>query len=103
MTAVHRAEARRAWREQPPKETTVNAHTYPCCACCTTDLPHIEADTHTIACQFCQPDPAATALAARAWDEGRRLGLRQADYEMGAALNMPDLTNPYRQTEGTRA
>ena len=43
------------------------------------------------------------ALAARAWDEGRRLGLRQADYEMGAALNMPDLTNPYRQHEGNRA
>ena len=36
---------------------------------------------------------------AAAWDEGRRLGLRQADYEMGAALNMPDLTNPYRQEQ----
>ena len=41
---------------------------------------------------------------AAAFDEGRRLGLRQADYEMGAALNMPDLTNPYRQgSEGTEA
>ena len=36
---------------------------------------------------------------AAAWDEGHRLGLRQADYEMGAALNMPDLTNPYRQEQ----
>ena len=36
---------------------------------------------------------------AAAFDEGRRLGLRQADYEMGAALNMPDLTNPYRQEQ----
>ena len=36
---------------------------------------------------------------AAAFDEGRRLGLRQADYEMGAALNMPDLANPYRQEQ----
>ena len=36
-------------------------------------------------------------LLAQAWDEGRRLGLKQADYEFGAALSMPDLTNPYRQ------
>ena len=96
MTAIHRAEARRAWREQPPKETTVNAHTYPCCACCTTDLPHIEADTHTIACQFCQPDPAATARAARAWDEG---------YVASAtdAFSSVITPNPYRQPEGNRA
>ena len=43
-------------------------------------------------------------LLAAAFDEGRRLGLHQADYEMGAALNMPDLSNPYRQdSEGTEA
>ena len=36
-------------------------------------------------------------LLAQAWDEGRQLGLKQADYEFGAALSMPDLTNPYRQ------
>lgn len=41
---------------------------------------------------------------AAAFDEGRRLGLRQADYEMGAALNMPNLANPYQQdTESTEA
>ena len=99
MTAVHRAEARRAWREQPPKETTVNAHTYPCCACCTTDLPHIEADTHTIACQFCQPDPAATARAARAWDEGGDFVTRHP----GMSAEYVRAANPYRHPEGNRA
>ena len=36
-------------------------------------------------------------LLAQAWGEGRQLGLKQADFEFGAALSMPDLTNPYRQ------
>lgn len=36
-------------------------------------------------------------LLAQAWDEGRQLGLKQADYEFGVALSMPDLTNPYRE------
>ena len=35
-------------------------------------------------------------LLADAHDEGRDLGLRQCDYEYGAALSMPDLRNPYR-------
>ena len=35
-------------------------------------------------------------LLAAAWEEGRTLGLRQCDYEYGAAVNMPDLANPYR-------
>ena len=39
-------------------------------------------------------------LLAQAWDEGRQLGLKQADFEFGAALSMPDLTNPYRQENG---
>ena len=34
-------------------------------------------------------------LLARAWDEGRRIGLTQADY--GHRLTMPNLTNPYRK------
>lgn len=34
-------------------------------------------------------------LLAQAWDEGRRIGLTQADY--GHRLTMPNLTNPYRQ------
>ena len=37
------------------------------------------------------------ALLAQAWDEGRRIGLTQADYEYGHRLTMPNLTNPYRQ------
>ena len=36
-------------------------------------------------------------LLAQAWDEGRRIGLMQADYEYGHRLTMPNLTNPYRQ------
>lgn len=36
-------------------------------------------------------------LLAQAWEEGRQLGLKQADYEFGVAFSMPDLTNPYRQ------
>ena len=36
-------------------------------------------------------------LLAQAWDEGRRTGLMQADYEYGHRLTMPNLTNPYRQ------
>ena len=36
-------------------------------------------------------------LFAQAWDEGRRIGLTQADYEYGHRLTMPNLTNPYRQ------
>ena len=36
-------------------------------------------------------------LLAQAWDEGRRTGLTQADYEYGHRLTMPNLTNPYRQ------
>ena len=42
-------------------------------------------------------------LLAEAWDEGRALGLRQCDYEYGAALNMPDLRNPYRTPRGGQA
>ena len=34
---------------------------------------------------------------AQAWDEGRRIGLTQADYEYGHRLTMPNLTNPYRK------
>ena len=36
-------------------------------------------------------------LLAQAWDDGRGLGLRQADYEYGVSVRMPDLSNPYRQ------
>ena len=36
-------------------------------------------------------------MLAQAWDEGRRIGLTQADYEYGHRLTMPNLTNPYRQ------
>ena len=36
-------------------------------------------------------------LLAQAWEEGRRIGLTQADYEYGHRLTMPNLTNPYRQ------
>ena len=36
-------------------------------------------------------------LLAQAWDEGRRIGLTQADYEYGHRLTMPNLTNPYRK------
>ena len=36
-------------------------------------------------------------LLARAWEEGHRTGLMQADYEYGHRLTMPNLTNPYRQ------
>ena len=36
-------------------------------------------------------------LLAQAWEEGRRTGLTQADYEYGHRLTMPNLTNPYRQ------
>ena len=36
-------------------------------------------------------------MLAQAWDEGRRIGLTQADYEYGRRLTMPNLTNPYRQ------
>lgn len=36
-------------------------------------------------------EPALT----QAFDEGRRCGLRQADWEYGATPTMPDLANPY--------
>ena len=36
-------------------------------------------------------------MLAQAWEEGRRTGLMQADYEYGHRLTMPNLTNPYRQ------
>ena len=41
------------------------------------------------------------ALLAGAWDEGQKVGLRQADWEYGVTPNpMPELANPYR-TERT--
>ena len=36
-------------------------------------------------------------LLAQAWEEGRRTGLTQADYEYGHRLTMPNPTNPYRK------
>ena len=36
-------------------------------------------------------------LLAQAWEEGRRTGLMQADYEYGHRLTMPNLANPYRK------
>ena len=44
--------------------------TYPCCACCAADLPHIERDMHTLPCDICHPSPVQRALMAIAWDEG---------------------------------
>ncbi len=39
-------------------------------------------------------------LLAVAWDEGRKLGIRQADWEYGVTPDpMPDLANPYRTEE----
>ena len=36
-------------------------------------------------------------LLAGAWDEGRKVGLRQADWEYGVTpYPMPELANPYR-------
>ena len=36
-------------------------------------------------------------LLAAAWDEGRKVGLRQADWEYGVTPDpMPELANPYR-------
>ena len=54
-------------------------HTYPCCACCATDLPHIERDTHTLPCD----------ILAQAWDEGVAHGRNYAYYD-----EQP--RNPYR-------
>ena len=48
--------------------------------------PVLDADGHLV------PE-----LLAKAWAEGRDLGLRQADYEYGVSIRMPDLSNPYRQ------
>ena len=36
-------------------------------------------------------------LHAQAWDEGRRIGLTQADYEYGHRLTMPNIANPYQK------
>ena len=67
--------------------------TYPCCACCDENPHMFEADTHTIACQFCQPDPAATARAARAWDEGCDFVARHP----GMSAEYVRAANHYRQ------
>ena len=44
-------------------------------------------------------DAVLPELLVKAWDEGRDLGLRQADYEYGVSLGMPDLSNPYRKAK----
>ena len=42
-------------------------------------------------------------LLADAWDEGRKLGLRQADWEYNVTPDpMPELANPYRPETATR-
>ena len=58
-----------------------------------------DASTLSQACQFCQPDPAATARAARAWDEGGDFVSRHP----GMSAEYVRAANPYRQPEGNRA
>ena len=84
------------------------------CGCNGTRLPHCyECSDSTWDHECPGPVPcthrAAGAVLARvlpdlladAWDEGRKVGLRQADWEYGVTPDpMPELANPYR-TERT--